>query len=556
VTDHPHDTGQEACGDPPPRPAVAIIPGSARLRHPELIRALEEAYAVRFVGSSGSDIDGAAAVIVFPGGRRPEGLAVPCLVLKGRGATEQPGSSFAVQISRDTGLDRALHGQTLVEDDRSAPAGLVIEPGCRVLALAAGKPIWMQSESGGVECVTAGALPAELEDGEFLRAHLTAGRFWSLLPIVHFLKRLSPPSSESHRACFVIDDPNLRLTSYGYLRFPDLARDARECDYHVAVATIPLDLTFPGRRAVALFREFRSQLSLAVHGNDHVRRELERPHNALEAERIVGSAAARVARFEERAGIRIDRVMCPPHGGCGEEAMAALFRCGFLALAASRPFPWDGFADHRNWRLGGWVPAQLAGGGLPVIPRYSLSQNLDDLVFRAMLGLPLIVYCHHTDLRNGLEPFRRAAAQVASLGEVTWSSLASITRGNARWHERDGVATVTLYSRDVRIPRPAAPVLRVELPRILGAGNAIQLAVDGETHDVTPLPGGGSGVVVPNTSVGAQLRIQMFAPGRVVTPPLPERRPRVWPIARRTMTETRDRALPIIRDLRRSRSRP
>ena len=66
------------------------------------------------------------------------------------------------------------------------------------------------------------------------------------------------------------------------------------------------------------------------------------------------------SRFERRAGVRIDRVMCPPHGGCSAETLAALYRCGFRCLAASRPFPWDGFADQRSWRLGGWLPAQLA----------------------------------------------------------------------------------------------------------------------------------------------------------------------------------------------------
>ena len=289
---------------------------------------------------------------------------------------------------------------------------------------------------------------------------LVAGRFWSLLPVVHFLKRISsgePATPNAHNACFVIDDPNLRFSSYGCVSFPDLARDARECGYHVAVATIPLDLLLPGRGAVGVVRTFRSELSLAVHGNDHVYRELERRRSAAEADRLILSADARVPRFEERAGISIERVMCPPHGGCGPETLAALFRCGFLGLAASRPFPWDGFADQRRWRLGGWLPAQLAGGGLPVMPRYHLSRHPDDLVFRAFLGQPLMVYCHHEDLCDGLEPLRAAAARAAEVGDVRWMSLASIAGANALFREQDGVATVALHSRDLRIPRPAAP---------------------------------------------------------------------------------------------------
>ncbi len=554
VPGHLDDIGQWVGGPLPPKHTVALIPGSARIAYRELFRALEEAYPVRFVGSSGSDIGSADGVIVTPGGRRPERLTIPCLVLEGPRAEEQRGFSFAVEMSRCAGLDRALHGQRLMEHNRKAPGPVAIENGSRVLAVAAGKPIWARSDAGGTDCETASALPSELEDREFLRDHLTAGRFWSLLPIVHFLKRISCDAAETaqvRRACFVIDDPNPRFSSYGHVRFHDLARDARECNYHVAVATIPLDLLLPGRGAVSVFQESPSELSLVVHGNDHVHRELERRRGAVEAEMVILSAAARVARFEKRAGIRIERVMCPPHGGCSPETLAALFRCGFLGLAASRPFPWEGFDDHRRWRLGGWLPAQLAGGGCPVVPRYPLSRDLDDLVFRALLGQPLVLYCHQADLRDGLEPFRVAAARVAELGDVEWMSLASIMRGNARCREKDGVATVTVYSRDVRIRRPAAPTVRVEVPRVFEVGDLVRLVVDGTTHEVQPRTDGAASITLANVPKGDEFRIQLSARGNLAAAPIRNLRPRAWPLARRAMTEMRDRALPLVRDLHR-----
>jgi hypothetical protein len=532
---------------------VAIIPGSARLRYSELLRALEEAYPVSFVGSSRSEIDAADAVIAFPGGRHPDGLRVPCLVLEGPRPERRRGSSFTVELSRCAGLDRALHGQRLLERDATSPAPLANGTGSRVLATVAGKPVWVQNDAGGVDRETASALPAELQDREFLRDHLAAGRFWSLLPIVHFLKKLScRVSTHSHvrPACFVIDDPNVRFSSYGYVSFPDLARDARECNYHVAVATIPLDLLAPGRGAVGVFRSFRPELSLVVHGNDHVRHELERCRSAVGAERMVASAVARVARFEQRTGIRIDRVMCPPHGGCSPETLAALFTYGFLGLTASRPFPWDGFADERRWRLGGWLPAQLVGGGLPVIPRYSLSRNLDDLVFRAFLGQPLILYLHHADLRSGLEPLRAAARRVAELGDVRWMSLASVTKGNALCREHDGVATVTLYGRNVRLPRPAATSVRVEVPRVFGAGGLMRLVVDGDSHDVQVDADGRASLTLATLPPGHALRIQISAPGHVAAATAGNWRPRAWPVARRVLTEARDRALPLVRGSR------
>jgi hypothetical protein len=530
---------------------VAISPATATARYAELLGALEEAYPVRFAAcAGGGEIGAASGLIVFPEGSRPERVAVPCLVLEGPGADHERGASFTVELSRCPELHRALHGQRLVEHDRRPPPAVAIPAGGRTLALAAGRPIWTLCDARDGDCQTASALPAELGEHEFLRDHLTAGRCWSLLPLVHFVRRIAlgrPQPAQPHRACFVIDDPNVRRSSYGHVRFPELARDARECGYHVAVATIPLDLLLPGRGAAEVFREYRSELSLVVHGNDHVRRELERRRSAAAAERMVASAAARVGRFEARAGIRVDRVMCPPHGGCSEQTLEALFRCGFLGLAASRPFPWDRFSDHRRWRLGGWLPAQLAGGGIPVLPRYHLGRSLDDLVFRALLGQPLILYCHQADLRDGLEPFRAAAARAAELGDVRWMSLASITRASAACHVQDGVATVTPYSRDVRLRRPAARTLRLEIPRIFGAGDSVRLTVDGETRDVQPRPGGGAAVTLTNAPAGDDLRIRIEAPGHVAPATVRDWRPRAWPLARRAMTEARDRALPLVR---------
>jgi hypothetical protein len=534
---------------------VAILAGQPAWRDRGGIwPALEEAFGLAFVDEG--RLAQADAVVVLPGGRPPERLAVPCLVLEP--AADVRHSPFVVEVSRGDGVDHALRGQRLTEDAGRLPAPLPVGTAWRVLATAGGRPVWTRWTGAGGDREVASAHVPVLGEREFLRDHLAAGRFWSLLPLVHFLKRVSGGIADRPRvldACFIIDDPNPRLGSYGHVGFAELARDAREHGYHVAVATIPLDLVLPGRRAAGVFREHPGELSLVMHGNDHVRRELERPRSPAAADRIVRSATSRVARFERTAGLRVERMMCPPHGACGAPMLGALFRAGFLGLAASRPFPWDAFSDHARWRLGGWLPAQLAGGGLPVVSRYLLTRNLDDLVFRAFLDQPLVLYCHHSDLRDALAPFHAAVARAAAIGDVRWGSLASITRRNAVCTVRDGVATVAAYSRDLRIPRPDASRIRVQVPRVFGGGDSLPVLIDGRRFDV-PAASDGSYALVTDPSDGAgDLRIRICGDRGAGAARFRDWRPSAWPLARRVLTESRDRALPVVHELRRGTSR-
>jgi len=547
----PPDDGQDELPDVRLH-RVAVVPVSALGSHRELWRALGEAYPVSFVARRDDDLGDIDAAVCFPGHSVSGRLRVPCLMLQEANET-RVSAPFTVEMSRSDELDRTLRTQRLVEGVAAAPAAVRMERDADVLAAVEGNPIWVRSATAGGREFAA-AVPAELAEREYLRDHLTAGRFWSLLPLVHFLKRLCGGTCDPPRpidACFIIDDPNPRLGSYGHVSFAELARDARELGYHVAVATIPLDLVLPGRRGAGVFRDHPGQLSLVMHGNDHVRRELERPASPAEAEKIVRSATTRVARFERAAGLRVERVMCPPHGACGAPMLGALFRSGFLGLAASRPFPWDAFSGHARWRLGGWLPAQLASGGLPVVSRYLLTRNLDDLVFRAFLDQPLILYCHHSDLRDTLHAVHAAVVRAAEIGDVRWGSLASITRRNAVCRVRDGVATVAVYSRDLRIPRPRASSIRIEVPPIFGGTDPLPIVLNGRRYDVPTATSGGYSFMADSDDAADELRVRICGGGGACAASFRDWRPSAWPLTRRVLTESRDRALPIVRALRR-----
>ena len=99
----------------------------------------------------------------------------------------------------------------------------------------------------------------------------------------------------------------------------------------------------------------------------------------------------------------------------------------------------------RRSRVGG----RLIGlGGLPVIPRFHVvASDLEDVVFRAFLGQPLILYAHHTDLKAGLDLLAARADYVRSLGVNSWQSLGRIADDVVSTYRCGDCVTITLYSR-------------------------------------------------------------------------------------------------------------
>jgi hypothetical protein len=100
-------------------------------------------------------------------------------------------------------------------------------------------------------------------------------------------------------------------------------------------------------------------------------------------------------------------VRSPPHGACSEAALRAMFKLGFQAACISRTDPWRDRLPPVS-ALAGWCPAELVAGGLPVLPRHHLDARREELVFRALLHQPLILYRHHCDLAHGLDVLGQA----------------------------------------------------------------------------------------------------------------------------------------------------
>ncbi|MDR0358570.1 MAG: hypothetical protein LBJ87_03775 [bacterium] len=524
---------------------IGVFPAAEHRSRTNLFAALETSFSVRFQGREAGAWDGLDAAVLFGLEHWPRLPPMPCLVLPPPEARREARCARprVVELASSEVLDRPLRGLRLADLQTTGPAVPALQTGDVPLATSEEGPVWVQRPGVAGRWVVSAA-PDELAPGEGLRDQLHPGRFLGLLAVVHLLRHLQGEEATraGHlRACFVIDDPNLHGPRYGHIRYLELFEHARRHGYHIAMASIPLDYWLVHRRTAELFRTGSRHLSLTVHGNNHERSELLRFANEAAALASAGQALRRAQALETRSSIPVSRVMCAPHEVCSPATVRALFRVGFEGLAFDPRR--DRERASRTGPLGGWEPAQLLDGGLPVLPRYSLSAA-DELAFHAYLGLPLILYGHQQDLAGGLDVLGDAAARIGALGDVQWLSLGEIAYTN-RTVRFDGTrVTVRMYTRHttVAVPEDARELL-VELPPAR-AGADVLVRCGLQTAPVRLGPSGRARVGFAAPFQRAT-ELVVTAPDAVSPTDVPAPRTRLQPVARRVLTEARDRLAPI-----------
>ena len=194
--------------------------------------------------------------------------------------------------------------------------------------------------------------------------------------------------------------------------------------------------------------------------------------------------------------------------------------------------------------------------GLPVFSRFALSRNCQNsILVAALLNQPIIPRAHHEALADGYQLLNDVASFVNSLGDVTWTDLRNISRSSYAHIEDGNILSVKMLTRriTVRVPQQTTQI-RVERPwldaiapdqllwRTSGGDPHWNLAAGQEFIPVEP------GVILEVASrPGKQTPMETSVHGGSR---------RLFPIARRILTETRDRSLPLIhRVVRRLRSR-
>jgi hypothetical protein len=521
------------------RAIVDVFPGRAIADRARLFGALQSAFAVSFrpYVDDRDDADGVLALATGPEVRLPaelEGCRRPLFLASGRAPAA--GDREEVRLLSDSEIDQRLRGITLV--DQLVAASEPVERGNVVLASARSGPAWTLS-STEMPRHTVRSVLAEIEPDQVLWSMLSK-RPIAFVALIQFLRSLPgsvPRDSPPLRATFMFDDPNLRRRSYGFIDYQRLVRHADDHGYHAAMAMIPLDGSRAHPAAARLFTSRPDRLSVLVHGNDHVREELRALCDPRSATAVAAQARRRIARFERRSGVRVDRVMTPPHGLCSEETTRALGAVGFDALCAEHALPWSEHLPSADV-LAAWRPAEFVGG-CAVIPRMPLESSAASIALRAFLDHPLVIYGHHGDLAHGPEKLAEVADIVNGLGDVRWLSMGEIAATNVEHCVLDEHMIVAPLARRIRVAPPAAVrTLTVEAPRdLLGDGRLAGWSLPG--GPVTPFgeavrcrPGGDLRIVVHgHEDVDAS---------RIAAPPW-----RPWPRLRRAVVETRDRAQPI-----------
>jgi hypothetical protein len=534
------------------RIGVLVAQGTPNLKR--LLDALEQAFPVRFEQTDALDPERFDGALLIGSGAPPidqeasidAPVEISTLILPTQAGGHD--EDVLVEIAAAEGLGRPLRGASIPESSALGEPPFDVPPSSRVLASTGRRPVWWESDADGRALFLSAFPLADMAEGEALREHLRVGRFMGLLPLVHFLSSLLGTRGWEPaplRASFVIDDPNLHWPSYGFLKYRELVDHASRHGYHVGFATVPLDGWLVNPRAASLVRENPAALSLLMHGNDHTSRELGALSTDASAEVAIAQALRRIAVLERRSGVSVERVMAPPHGACSEPALRAMLRLGIEAACISRPYPWrDGLPTPTP--LAGWHPAEMVGGGLPVLPRYSFSSPREDLVFRALLGQPLILYGHHGDFSEGLDLFAEAAGYINGLGDVRWGPLSRIARSNYETRQAGEILHVRMHARRIAIDVPeGVRAVDIQVQEPLGGPTWHQLA-----HPTGPTPitfdqGLGIAQLAP---VEAPAAIELTLNHDRALTPAEVRAPRFrpWPSVRRIAVEVRDRIQPLL----------
>ena len=430
-----------------------------------------------------------------------------------------------------------------------APATRSLAEG-NVLAEINGRPVWTTCEENGARHdINLQANPWIAEEDRMFE-HLNGQHLMRLLPLIEWFRSISdwaqwrkPPT----RACFMFDDPNLHYRRYGFISFPHLADEGRRHRYHTAFATVPLDQYYINKPTARLFRENPGQLSLLVHGIGHTKRELAGDDPSVQQLMHLRRGINWIESLERRGGVRVSRVMAPPHGAFAAKSLRNCAIAGFEAACVSWGSVWSSNQDEKWSRLLGAEPATVVGG-LPVIPRFRMAKETENqILLAAYLNQPIIAVGHQIDLADGIDLLNCLARFINQMGDVSWQGMEEIARSNYWWRQEGDILSIRPFSKTfvlhvpdgirlVKIIQPFPTRINVSASRSAALGSEAKLCENlGDGSCALPIEG------APVLSINMEIDT-CDATETGLSHYLP-----LKALVRRVLTESRDRVMPTLR---------
>jgi len=455
-----------------------------------------------------------------------------------------PLSQYAVSLHAGP-MAEAFAGETFgpvnSQNDRVirfAPLALTVEE----LILIDDRPFMARTRMGDTEVFfIAGDDVADLDrviDVVEVEAH-----FSRLLPHAMVLRHAA--GAECWRpvnqyASLVIDDPLLRM-KYGYLNYEHALAQAKQWNFHIVTAFIPLNYRRSSADAARIFRENADRLSICVHGNDHAHYEFaSRDTGFLNAS--YRSAIWRTQQHFKLTGVRCDPVMVFPLEGYSEAAMRTAKLNNLEAVVCSTTRPMELKTGVTLGEL--CRPAVVRYGGFPLFLRNSVAQmRRFDVAFRLFFGRPILIGEHH-DIFKQTDRLLELVRTINSMApNIHWANLATVTAGSMLVRKANGKEHVRGHARTLN---PAA-LEESENPRVVewaGFGDADLLKaveIDGKPASAFTVPGPEDRIAVEVPAGARQAALVYRSSPEAV--PATGLRWRATMMAKRRLSEFRDNYL-------------
>ena len=529
---------------------ILISPPEELLKRNNLFKALEKVYPVKF-SSNVYEFNAYDAAIIWGKSNLVDKriLKQSCLFINS-GNFAKTEKLFSVKFEKCTELDKRLHNFTFNTTINTEFKPIQLKPNDIILTSHNREAVWLKRKSGSYCHDFLTFSPDELPENHSLWNQLTENNILGFLPLIHFLREIVADISfisPRLRATYIVDDPNIRYSKYGYINFPKLLQSVINYNYHVSFATIPLDLWWVSKPNIRFFQSNKKYFSLAIHGNNHIQYELDKNHDSQTCQMLLSQALKRVSSFEQKNGIDIDRVMIPPHGMCAQQMVQEISKLDFDSILINRPFPWlhtiEASKNHQseNPEIVSWYPADLVEGAF-IIPRQTSFKNM---VLKLFLNKPLILLYHHQDVREGYEILEERANSINNLGEINWMSVGDIAFSNYACQISERTMKLQMFSKRVLINKPEN-INQIVIEILPGQGRRIvsfKLTIGNSCFKMFPNEFGYSSqpIPLPNTNkIMITLQTEDYCDYKTVKAPGLS----VWSAIRRILTETRDRMEP------------